>query len=66
MLAVLLASCGGWKQPAKVKNLLPEIFPDYTGVTVPCNIAPLNFEIAGAERIQALFSAGDETVKVVG
>lgn len=66
MLAVLLASCGGWQQPAKVKNQLPEIFPDYTGVTVPCNIAPLNFEIAGAERIQALFSAGDETVKVVG
>lgn len=66
MLAVLLASCGGWQQPAKVKNQLPEIFPDYTGVTVPCNIAPLNFEIAGAERIQALFSAGDETFKVVG
>lgn len=23
----------------------PEIYPDYNGITIPCNIAPMNFEI---------------------
>ena len=28
---------------AKKENALPQIYPDYTGVTVPVNIAPLDF-----------------------
>lgn len=30
---------------ATVEDALPDIFPDYKDVTVPCNIAPLNFRI---------------------
>ncbi len=28
---------------ASASSVLPPIFPDYCDVTVPCNIAPLNF-----------------------
>lgn len=32
---------------------LPIIMPDYTSVTVPCNIAPLNFYVPGADEVVA-------------
>ena len=31
------------------------IFPDYVGVTIPVNIAPLNFMIEGVEHLEAIF-----------
>ncbi len=34
----------------------PDIFPDYKSATLPCNIAPPNFGIAGAEHLRADFS----------
>lgn len=59
--AVLLLSCGsGADEAARAVDALPPIYPDYAGVTVPCNIAPLNFKIRGAERIRAEFVAGGE------
>ena len=32
-------------ESATAENKQPEIYPDYKDVTVPCNIAPLNFKI---------------------
>ncbi len=59
--AALLLSCGsGADEAARAVDALPPIYPDYAGVTVPCNIAPLNFKIRGAERIRAEFVAGGE------
>ena len=56
-----LLSCGsGADEAARAVDALPPIYPDYAGVTVPCNIAPLNFKIRGAERIRAEFVAGGE------
>lgn len=53
------SSCGGkYGDCAESSAGLPPIFPDYTGVTVPPNIAPLNFEIKGAEHIKAIISIG--------
>lgn len=47
---LLLVSCG--KREAKdVVDALPAIFPNYAEVTVPCNIAPLNFEVKEAKHI---------------
>ena len=46
LLSFLLEACGG-----KGKGSLADIYPDYTDVTIPCNIAPLNFRIEGASRI---------------
>ena len=43
---LLLSSCAGHPDvpsSSKEAKSLPAIFPDYCNVTVPCNIAPLNF-----------------------
>lgn len=37
------------------------MFPDYTDITVPCNIAPLNFRIAAAHRISVDVTGVSET-----
>lgn len=50
-IAMLMVACGRPSVPenaAKV-NELPHIFPDYTEVTVPANICPLNFCVAGGQ-----------------
>ena len=40
---------------------LPNIYPDYTNVTVPLNIAPLTFQIDGqVDDMVARLKAGDE------
>lgn len=49
---LLLSSCGNHPDvPSSAKEVksLPEIFPDYCNVTVPCNIAPLNFMLPADE-----------------
>ncbi len=49
LVALLLSSCNGHPDvPASSKDVqsLPDIFPDYCDVTVPCNIAPLNFMLS--------------------
>ena len=38
-----MTSCNRNKDVAENVHALPEIYPDYRGVTVPWNIAPLNF-----------------------
>ena len=44
--SMLLVSCvSGPKDPVKTE-LLPSIYPDYIGVTIPVNIAPLDFNFA--------------------
>ena len=49
---LLLASCANHPDvPSSFKEAksLPAIFPDYCDVTVPCNIAPLNFMLSADE-----------------
>lgn len=46
---------------------LPPIFPDYAGVTIPVNIAPLNFDAAvPCSRIEATIDNGSEQIRVKG
>ena len=47
LAVTLLAGCSDPRMPevAHERAERPAIFPDYTGVTVPMNIAPLNFRI---------------------
>lgn len=53
--------------PADTADALPPIFPDYTEVTVPENIAPMNFGIKGATAIKAMFSLdGTQRLTVCG
>lgn len=45
-LAVIVSACTERPSEAVKVDELPKIYPDYVGVTIPCNIAPLNFEMA--------------------
>ena len=50
---LVLTACS--KREAKDRvDALPEIFPDYIGVTIPQNICPLNFGIQGAEHMRVI------------
>lgn len=52
---LFLAACSP-KQARETSDKLPDIFPDYAFVTVPCNIAPPNFVVEGAEYVRADFA----------
>ena len=59
-----IVSCGAPSVPESpvASKKQPLIYPDYKGVTVPCNIAPLTFEIRekGATSFVTRFSTLDE------
>lgn len=44
-ILALLSSCRGDIKPVRMLSEEAAIFPDYKGVTIPCNIAPLNFSL---------------------
>ena len=45
-LLLFLAACSETVKDAKQETAQPNIYPDYIGVTIPVNIAPLNFCMA--------------------
>ena len=49
----LLSACSSEPRDAVKVDALPEIYPDYIGVTIPVDIAPLNFNF-GDETIDAM------------
>lgn len=49
MSIMILASCGQEISVSGNIEECPKIFPDYAGVTIPANIAPLNFSYLGDE-----------------
>lgn len=65
LLLLTLISCGvshpDVPSNCTTSKALPSIYPDYTEVTIPCNICPLNFGVAGedVEEVVARFTAGD-------
>ncbi|HKM30771.1 MAG TPA: hypothetical protein VJX89_01310 [Bacteroidales bacterium] len=48
-LLLLFVSCSRPQVHVALLDTQPEIFPDYKGVTVPVNIAPLHFTLEGHE-----------------
>ncbi len=63
-MALMLVACGN-EIPQKFweTDKLPNIYPNYTNVTVPVNIAPLTFQIDGkADDVVARLSAGQEEI----
>ena len=46
---LLIAACSNPKAPTDYdkSDQLPDIYPDYTGVTIPINMAPLHFQLTG-------------------
>ena len=47
---MLLTACTEAVDNAVEVNKLPAIFPDYCGVTIPANIAPMNFNVTEIGR----------------
>ena len=65
LLLVLLAGCRRATIPEHYSaiQMPPTIYPDYSGVTVPVNIAPLRFELlVGADEAVTRYVAGDEEI----
>ena len=67
LLLPLALSCSSPTVPtaSSLVDELPSIYPDYIDVTIPCNIAPLTFEIKGQgdEYVTRLSSGGYEIVE---
>ncbi|MBQ4162704.1 MAG: PD40 domain-containing protein [Parabacteroides sp.] len=47
MICIVMWACTEEIKVARKFNQTPEIFPDYIGVVIPPNIAPLNFKLKG-------------------
>lgn len=58
MAAMMLASCTEKPENVTKVDKLPAIFPDYSGVTIPDGIAPMDFNVTGDD-----YDCVDVTVK---
>ena len=66
LVVVMFTACTPTPEDVAKSDALPPIYPDYTDVTIPSNIAPLNFLVRSdhceAVQVEARHSeAGDET-----
>ena len=62
-----LVSCTGIPGSSSKLDTAPSIFPDYTDVIIPSNIAPLNFRIEEKGRkYVTVLTAGSEKVVIGG
>ena len=65
LIIVTLTACTPTPENATKRNMLPPIYPDYTDITIPCNIAPLNFLLRDAvEAVEAKAVCDGETLVV--
>jgi hypothetical protein len=61
LLFMVMCACNKKVENAQTINENPVIFPDYTGVTIPSNIAPLNFNVLvnNVSLVDAVFIGSD-------
>ncbi len=65
LVLMALVACNSAKVPDEFSNTdkLPDIYPDYVGVTIPVNIAPLSFQLEGAaDEMVARYAFGNEEI----
>jgi hypothetical protein len=66
LLILIITGCGpNWNNNVQETGKLPDIDPDYTGVTIPPNIAPLNFfikEEGNSFNIEIVSSSGNSPI----
>ena len=61
-IALMLCLAGCSERPnivVKTDNL-PSIYPDYIGVTIPVGIAPLNFNVDSADRVEVVVTGSKD------
>lgn len=64
-LLLILAACTPRPKDAEKVSTLPPMYPDYTNITIPYNIAPLNFLLrADADAIELIARCGTETLQI--
>ena len=61
VVSLSMSACTESVRDAHIESALPDIYPDYHGVTVPVNIAPLNFSMSadGYRKIDAVVTDSD-------
>ena len=65
-LIIFLSGCTQYHQAESMSDLLPLIYPDYTDVTFPINIAPPNFRIQEeGEAFQTELGCGEENYDIL-
>lgn len=65
LLFSLFVACSEAPRADRTAEKEPEIFPDYSGVTIPVNIAPLNFMLVSPhQEAYACFSGGGDPFDV--
>jgi len=66
-LLIGMVSCTPGKRERTIQNTAPTIFPDYSGIIIPKNIAPLNFRInhQGIKYCIIFGSRDEENFKIV-
>lgn len=66
-VAGMLAACSGVPENAEAAGRAPAMTPDYAGVTIPSNIAPLTFAYTEeGDRYVTVFSVGEKRLVVKG
>ncbi len=64
-LLLLLAACTPHHKDVSKVDAMPPMYPDYTDITVPCNIAPLNFLLRGnIDAVEVIAKCGDNEIRV--
>ena len=66
LFAIISIGCTATPTANDVSETSPAIYPDYTDLTVPVNIAPLNFMISDAKRIIANYEGNNMSISVYG
>ena len=67
LISVLTVNgCTEAVKQTETSNTLPNIFPDYIGITIPPNIAPLNFKVKACEQLQVTIQGKNETITCNG
>ncbi len=51
LMAGIVSACSSKPDNAQKISQMPPMFPDYAGVEVPVDIAPLNFNVDGADEV---------------
>lgn len=64
-LLFALSSCVSKPKDVKLYDVLPPIYPDYTDITIPQNMAPLNFLLReDVDAAEVVVSCGSESIQV--
>ena len=65
IVLLILTACGR-SRGFITEQILPPIYPDYAGVTIPVNIAPLNFMVSDASGLRVNLSVGAMSINLKG